>query len=89
LVPSGATGYQETLPRELTALERHPDLGRLAAQVDLVRGAHLLGDSARQDEGRSAVHRALSARADLASVLEDLEKWAEVRARPGRPADPK
>jgi hypothetical protein len=75
---------QASLEAELTALERRPDLGRLAARVALVRGATLLCNATTEREGRESVTRALEARADLGFSRADVpfaEALAETRPR--------
>ena len=77
-----AVNDEATLTAELDDLERQGDLGPLAAQVSLVRGAWLCCDSARMEEGRAALRRALAARNDLLSVADALYAEALIETRP-------
>lgn len=64
LVGLFATNRTDDLERELAELSRL-DLGPLAAQLDLQRGAWLMCDANATAEGKALVRRALERRADL------------------------
>ncbi len=82
-----AVNNEQMLVSELAALGCRADLGRLAAHVALVRGAYLLCNSGRQEEGRSEIRRALASRADLLTEADAGLAEALLEARPGPMAE--
>jgi hypothetical protein len=76
-----AMADEPSLRRELEQLEFMPNLGRLTEHVALVHGALDHCDSAKTDEGRARVRKALAHRENLTFSPADIE-FAEALADP-------